>query len=629
MIQFSTHSTPYTYENECGDFAIFEEYDDFYFLCVGDIGGHGSSSVYSIAQEIEAFIFHNIQIESLEELAILIHKHPSIEYTGMVLFLGKIFKKMEILKYVQIGNITGKLLRGGTISDLGYQDGVLGYSMPQNIKVNICKILKDDIFLLATDGLSIIDSMLYEKMATFKQISQISEYCLEKFYTKNDDGLCVAIQYLTENLPSPSQHPIPNTQYNKRFEIIPINTPFTKTKQIPKIQYKKNILIQKLPEHSLLCRLDNEESIKMNLSKITNMCALPKELSIRIITFAVESFLYNNETVAVYLESYRLQIVTTVQKLFLKRVEYIFENLSSTNTEDGKILLIIDFQLDISFPLSGVEFEEFKEELQLNLTTDDYIKFKNLRTTEKNLLEQAKLASMGEMIGTIAHQWRQPLSVISTLSTGFQFQMEYNGSIPNESLTHGLKLINENTQFLSTTIDDFRNFLKNEKQHERCKLLDILRQTVSLVKPILDENEIVLAVDLDTDYFIDGYPNELIQAFINIINNGRDILIEKGGEKIIQIKVTTQEKNLFITIKDSGGGVPTAIIDRIFEPYFTTKHQSQGTGIGLYMVRQIIVEHHFGKISISNEYFNHKENRYFGASFNIVLPFYEQAYNSL
>lgn len=243
---------------------------------------------------------------------------------------------------------------------------------------------------------------------------------------------------------------------------------------------------------------------------------------------------------------------------------------------------------------------------------------KELKKKEEILYHQSKMAAMGEMIENIAHQWRQPLSVISSISTGILVLNEI-GNFNKEDALKDLKTINKTAQFLSKTIDDFRNFLRNDKNKQPFIVRDALQRTLDIVKSKLRNRNIEVITNMP-DLKINGYENELIQVFMNIINNARDILETKEEqEKYIFIDGYEKNGEIIITIKDNAGGVPETIIEKIFEPYFTTKHKTQGTGIGLYMSEKIIHAHMGGQLSVSNETFTYKDHSYTGACFKIVL----------
>ena len=240
------------------------------------------------------------------------------------------------------------------------------------------------------------------------------------------------------------------------------------------------------------------------------------------------------------------------------------------------------------------------------------------RIIQERLYKADKLASMGEMISNIAHQWRQPLSVISTIATGTKLQKEVN-SLKDEDLIENMDLINKNAQYLSKTIDDFRNFIKSEKIEEQLNLSVLFDNTLSIVGPNLKNNYIEFISNIDPTLEIKGYKNELIQAFINIINNSKDALISNNfiEEKYIFIEAEQIHDQCEIIIKDNGGGIILSVMNRIFEPYFTTKHQFQGTGLGLSIVHKIITELHEGTIAASNTTYLYNGKEYTGACFKI------------
>jgi PAS domain S-box-containing protein len=250
------------------------------------------------------------------------------------------------------------------------------------------------------------------------------------------------------------------------------------------------------------------------------------------------------------------------------------------------------------------------------LSMKDITKFKTFEA-------QSKLASMGEMIGNIAHQWRQPLSVIAATSSGISLREEM-GILDKNALLEGMENITNQAGYLSKTIDDFRNFIKDTHEQEKLSIKATLQKTISIVSPAMKSHNIRLIVYIVDDIEIIGYENELIQSFINIINNSRDAIeenVESDEDKLIFITTVASQEGLNVIIKDSGGGVPQNVIEKIFEPYFTTKHQSVGTGIGLSMTYKILTEHHNGTIDVHNEKYEYNGKNYKGACFEIQFPF--------
>ncbi len=246
----------------------------------------------------------------------------------------------------------------------------------------------------------------------------------------------------------------------------------------------------------------------------------------------------------------------------------------------------------------------------------------DIKRNEQMLNNQSKMASMGEMIGNIAHQWRQPLTAISVAAGGIKLGYELDINDEEDTIKE-LDNIVKNSQFLSDTIEDFQNFLKNDRIALEFSVKETIDKTIAIISANLDSHEINIINNYNKRITIVGIQNDLIQVLLNIINNASDILKDqdhKDQEKYIIIDIDKIENEVIINIQDSAGGIPEKIKDKIFEPYFTTKHQSQGTGLGLYMTHKIIVDNFSGSIVVENNKFEFNGNNYIGARFTIKIP---------
>ncbi len=242
---------------------------------------------------------------------------------------------------------------------------------------------------------------------------------------------------------------------------------------------------------------------------------------------------------------------------------------------------------------------------------------------DRMLLRQSRTAALGEMIGNIAHQWRQPLSSIKTITSGIKLRKKM-GLIDDEELEKGMSKIMEYTDYLSQTISDFRSFFAKEHHKESFRIADVVYRAVSLSDASFKNNHISVEYDFEKDMISArylGYPNELTQVLLNILNNAKDAMVAQNiKERLVKIYLFKKKSFYEIQICDSGGGVSENLILKIFDPYFTTKHQSQGTGMGLYMSSQIIKEHFNGDLSVSNKEFCAEDKSFYGACFKISLP---------
>jgi polar amino acid transport system substrate-binding protein len=266
--------------------------------------------------------------------------------------------------------------------------------------------------------------------------------------------------------------------------------------------------------------------------------------------------------------------------------------------------------------------KEKKDELdKLNSSLEEKIKdeVEKNKLFQEKLFKADKLASMGEMMSNIAHQWRQPLSMISTVATGTKIQKEF-GTLADEELVQNMDLINKNAQYLSETINDFRNFIKGDRKIKNYDLSTTINNFLHIIESTIKKDSINIILDLEKNIKIDGYPNELIQCLINIFNNAKDALEEiKQENPLIFISTALQNNIITISIKDNAGGIPQNIITKIYDPYFTTKHKSQGTGLGLHMTYKLIDEGMHGKIEAQNVEFGYENIIYKGAEFIISL----------
>ncbi len=269
------------------------------------------------------------------------------------------------------------------------------------------------------------------------------------------------------------------------------------------------------------------------------------------------------------------------------------------------------------------ELEESEHKLELineslNIKVKEEVDKNKL--AQKKLFKSEKMVAMGEMIGNIAHQWRQPLSVISTSATGMLVQKKY-AMLSDIEFEKSCNVINNNAQYLSKTIDDFKNYIKGNRKKTIFNLKTNIDNFLHLVDGSIKNHHINLIIELEEDITINSYENELIQCYINIFNNAKDVLNEVDEENRFFF-ITTQKNDKVITIKfkDSGGGIPEDIIDKIFEPYFTTKHKSQGTGLGLHMTYDMITNGMNGTIEVNNIDYEYESKNYIGAEFSISIP---------
>lgn len=242
------------------------------------------------------------------------------------------------------------------------------------------------------------------------------------------------------------------------------------------------------------------------------------------------------------------------------------------------------------------ELKELNSSLEARVAKD----MDDLRQKDQMLILQDRRAVMGEMINNIAHQWRQPLNVLGLYQQGLSMaydSAEFNREFLENSVCKSMKLIIN----MSRTIDDFMNFFRSDKEKVTFSVNQVIGKTVSLIK----ENFLSQQVDIDLltegAPTIKGFPSEYSQVLMNIMMNARDELVSKNvSDAMISIRAFAEGGSTVVTITDNSGGIADGIIDKIFDPYFTTKGPDKGTGIGLFMSKTIIEKNMGGRLTVRN-----------------------------
>ncbi|MFW5777572.1 MAG: PAS domain-containing sensor histidine kinase [Bacteroidota bacterium] len=304
----------------------------------------------------------------------------------------------------------------------------------------------------------------------------------------------------------------------------------------------------------------------------------------------------------------------TERKLMEEKLESAFQKMELANFEQKMLNKDLEAEVERRKTVeSQLNLQKnLLEELNENLENQVQIEVKRNREKDELMLLQSRQAAMGEMIGNIAHQWRQPLNTIGLivydLADAFRF-----GEISDEYFQKSEEKIRTVLTHMSNTIDDFRNFFKPNKEKQFFELGEMINTYVSFVDATLKKEGINLITDLEDDMVLYGYANEFVQVILNIVNNAKDAVLEnKTPKPTIRISAKTHGENALITITDNGGGIPGEVLHKVFDPYFTTKEEGKGTGVGLYMSKTIIEKNMGGVLNA--------ENVRTGAKFTITLP---------
>jgi len=255
-----------------------------------------------------------------------------------------------------------------------------------------------------------------------------------------------------------------------------------------------------------------------------------------------------------------------------------------------------------------LELEEHNKELEKKIQEEVA---KN-RAKDKLMFQQAKLASMGEMLGNISHQWRQPLMEMSSIFLPIEAKINMDIPLDNKEILDSIEKLNDITKYMSNTIDDFKNFFAKEKEKISFEILEQINSTVNIISSSLKINDIKLDIIIQKNTIMTGYKNEYSQVLINIINNAKDVLVDrKISNPKIKITITENRNDIITKIEDNAGGIKITPIEKVFDPFFTYE-KVNGSGIGLFMSKLIIENNMNGKLLVSNN-----KN---GAIFTIIIP---------
>jgi len=284
-----------------------------------------------------------------------------------------------------------------------------------------------------------------------------------------------------------------------------------------------------------------------------------------------------------------------VELLKLGATDYVLKNRLD------KLSLSIRRALDeVSERRARRQAEKEIEELNKNLEERVIEVVGELRRKDQTLIQQSRLAAMGEMISNIAHQWRQPLNNIGLIIQNVQLEYD-SDTLTREDMDSSINKVMEIILSMSRTIDDFRNFFRDGKEKQEFFISKALDLAMSLIYETLNHNNIEVEIENHDEVCAIGHQNEYAQALLNIISNSREAAIERNiSNPRIFIRIIRENDRSVLYIRDNCGGIPEEIINKIFDPYFTTRGPERGTGIGLYMSKVIIERNMDGQLTVCN-----------------------------
>jgi len=441
-----------------------------------------------------------------------------------------------------------------------------------NTKANI-KYVKSLANNLSNDILRVADKDLVESIDNNYIVKEYIESDLKLFITTKYNHIYI----LTKNKTNDNFHIIADSVKNhkEKDELIKIYKRFDK--------------------ESLLSIYDNKKSLYLEDKKTNAVYIKPMVIDGKVKSLIVINFtLSEQETIRSELEELTdIFVLTIVVFIFVFIFILWFSYIDLKREHEKKVAY---YKLEES---NKMLLKERAKLDKLNATLEDRIK-KAIQENEQQyqkMLQQSKLAQMGEMINMIAHQWRQPLSAISSTSVALNLKASLN-KLDNETTIKLSNKISEYSQHLSSTIDDFRDFFKPNKEKVITSYDEMVASVLNIIETSMVNKNIKIVKELDCKHQFYSYPNEIKQVILNLLKNAEDVLINM---KIKEPTITIKSKDGILTVSDNGGGIKDDIINKIFDPYFSTKTKKDGTGLGLYMSKTIIEEHCKGELNVYND----------------------------
>lgn len=261
--------------------------------------------------------------------------------------------------------------------------------------------------------------------------------------------------------------------------------------------------------------------------------------------------------------------------------------------------------------MNNLEYEKLKKENE-ELKRKISIEIEKNKKNDEVLRQQSRMASMGEMIGNIAHQWRQPLMELSSITMELQAKLEILGEVSNQEMLDAINKSNEITKYMSQTIDDFRNFFAKDKKRVKFKITDQISSAINIINTSLQRYNIKLEIVVIKNSTIVGFKNEYSQVIINLLANAKDELVNRDiKEPKIILRIAEVDNNSVVEVEDNAGGIQIEPMQKVFEPFYT-KDKINGTGMGLFMSKLIVENNMNGRLLVKN---GEK-----GAKFIIVVP---------
>lgn len=608
MAEFASEVIPFSSSEGCGDFALSRQTDVGLLVVVGDVAGHGDPVVGELANRIMEYISQS-EFHSLSALLQGMRQVPGVSERGVSIFLGLFDIHLPLLHYYLLGDVRAYLTQRNRLKRLANQEGPLGIAPPELNHFHSIKAHPLDLLIVYSDGIQ-ADTLpkLIDTKAHLNPPELVREI-ISSGRSEDDDAVCAVVRFkgggsyrsesASPNLKDRVAHNkraatavIPETQANSETsEASEVHeTPLSPAVPIKFVEIRPatGADFKLLTEDQLLANVRDVSQARLLSSLLWEVVECDSYTRARIESYLLEAIERGSHSVELFADNLRLQLQLKPDKHLIELAMRLFGTESVRLVDDRAVVSIhVATDLDRSTRLRLSRF----------MSQQSYLDYSDQHRREGLLAQQAKLAAMGEMIGAIAHQWRQPLNELGLRIQQLQLHQHNHGvdtAEIDQYAADSLTLI----AHMASTIDDFRDFFSTHQDGEEFDVAQVIREVLRLQAAQLNNNNIVVTLD-GQSFSIPGHASYLKQVLFNLISNSKDAFKERRiSAPKIHLQLNPIDHSL--SLKDNAGGVEPATLERIYEPYYTQKEHGKGTGLGLYMSRMLMLDHFHGSITSTN-----------------------------
>jgi|GEM_PF-3088291 len=582
MHEVHSQVQPFNTESGCGDFVVTLDRDDGLLISLGDVAGHGEPDVGGLARKLVAYLKEH-SAEPLPTLLEGLRSIPGVSERGVSLFLGLLDNQLPLLHYYLLGDIRAYRLKDGDASTLVSHEGPLGISPPELTRFHSLKAHPLETFIIHSDGIASATVSLLPSNAMALKPAELLQEILKLGRNSADDAACVLFRcssgsHSLERLPRTTSTIKPSETLKASSAAEPVQLPST----------RPSLPFHKLSDHEKLASITSAPEARLFCTLLFEVVELDNYQQARLESYLLEALHQGCRSIETFADNLRLQLQLPYSAQTARLGESLFGR-EAINTSAHLITVTLATSTQLDSPT--------RVRLGHLMSEQNYTQYADRRRRDELLAQQAKLAAMGEMIGAIAHQWRQPLNELGLRVQQLQLHQHKAGLNTDEVdqyAADSLQLITH----MADTIDDFRDFFSNKQESKTFDVAQVVQDVHRLQSAQLKNNSIEFRSSGES-FEVRGHASYLKQVLFNLISNSKDAFKERGTV-VPRIELSLDPSTRTLTLKDNGGGVEEDFLHRIYEPYYTMKPHGKGTGLGLYMSRMLMIDHLHGTINSSN-----------------------------